>query len=265
MIFGAYDGAVHFVDADTGRRILPDFPTGDLIKGSVTVDPDGYPLVYVGSRDNAYRVIAIDRAVPTELWRLDADAVSPTLWNDDWDGSGLVADGYLFEGGENSQFHAVQLNRSYGADGKVDGGTRRSPSTPPGGTTSCSTPSPTTTCPSRARWRWPGAWPGSPTRAGWCRAGTCPAWPRAAVPERVFRFWMGDDVDATVVVDDEGMLYVAAEWERAHAPVPAGGPDGQARPAAAETPSCGRSPTTRARASRRWPACGPRPPCGRTW
>ena len=120
VIFGAYDGAVHFVDADTGRRILPDFPTGDLIKGSVTVDPDGYPLVYVGSRDNAFRVIAIDRPVATELWRLDAEAVSPTLWNDDWDGSGLVADDYLFEGGENSQFHAVRLNRSYGADGKVE-------------------------------------------------------------------------------------------------------------------------------------------------
>ncbi len=32
--------------------------------------------------------------------------------------------------------------------------------------------------------------------------------------ERVFRFWTGDDIDATVVVDEEGMLYVGAEWER---------------------------------------------------
>ncbi|HEX7096060.1 MAG TPA: PQQ-binding-like beta-propeller repeat protein, partial [Acidimicrobiales bacterium] len=33
-------------------------------------------------------------------------------------------------------------------------------------------------------------------------------------PERVFRYWTGDDTDATVVVDDEGMLYVGSEYER---------------------------------------------------
>ena len=44
-----------------GQDILPPFPTGDIIKGSVSVDPDGFPLVYIGSRDNYFRVIAIDR------------------------------------------------------------------------------------------------------------------------------------------------------------------------------------------------------------
>ena len=43
----------------------------------------------------------------------------PTMWNDDWDGSALIIDDYLFEGGENSQFHIVKLNRGYDADGKV--------------------------------------------------------------------------------------------------------------------------------------------------
>jgi hypothetical protein len=80
VVFGAYDRAVHFLDAATGERILPDFPTGDIIKGSVTIDPDGFPLVYTGSRDNFYRVIAIDRGKPTELWKLPATAVSPTMW-----------------------------------------------------------------------------------------------------------------------------------------------------------------------------------------
>ena len=42
VAFGAYDRAVHFVDAATGQDILPPFPTGDIIKGSVTVDPDGF-------------------------------------------------------------------------------------------------------------------------------------------------------------------------------------------------------------------------------
>ena len=45
--------------------------------------------------------------------------MSPTKWNNDWDGAPLVIDDYFFEGGENSQFHIVKLNRGYGADGKV--------------------------------------------------------------------------------------------------------------------------------------------------
>ena len=50
---------------------------------------------------------------------MSADAVKPTLWNNDWDGSGMIIDDYLFEGGENSQFHIVKLNRGYDAAGKV--------------------------------------------------------------------------------------------------------------------------------------------------
>ena len=33
-------------------------------------------------------------------------------------------------------------------------------------------------------------------------------------PERVFRFWTGDDTDATVVIGADGALYVASEYER---------------------------------------------------
>ena len=44
VAFGAYDYGVHWLDGQTGQRLLPDFKTGDIIKGSVTVDPDGYPL-----------------------------------------------------------------------------------------------------------------------------------------------------------------------------------------------------------------------------
>ena len=119
VVFGAYDRAVHFVDATTGEDLLTPFPTGDIIKGSVTIDPDGFPLVYTGSRDGFFRVLAFDRAVPTELWRLSAHDVSPTLWNDDWDSSALVLGDYLFEGGENSQLHIVKLNRAVGPDGLV--------------------------------------------------------------------------------------------------------------------------------------------------
>ena len=98
-------------------RVMADLPTGDIIKGSVTVDPDGFPLIYIGSRDNKMRIIAFDGTAPRELWSLDAEAVQPTLWNNDWDGSPLIVGDYMVEGGENSQFHVVKLNRAVGVDG----------------------------------------------------------------------------------------------------------------------------------------------------
>lgn len=118
VIFGAYDKQIHFVNADTGEETRPSFPTGDIIKGSVTLDPDGYPLLYSGSRDNFYRVIALDRDVPTELWRIEAK-VSDGVWNNDWDGNGIVENDILYEGSENGIFHIIKLNRGYDASGKV--------------------------------------------------------------------------------------------------------------------------------------------------
>ena len=219
VVFGAYDRAVHFVDAATGEDLLPPFPTGDIIKGSVTVDPDGFPLVYTGSRDGYYRVLAIDRpGSAVELWKLSAKAVSPTLWNDDWDGSGIVSGDYLFEGGENSQFHVVKLNRGRGADGLVTvdpsiafhapgwddqqikdlAGNRSKEMSIEN---------------SVAVWKdvvyfansggLVQGWDVSPLRSG-------------GTPTRVFRYWTGDDTDASVVIDADGMLYVGVEYERAN-------------------------------------------------
>ena len=214
LVVGAYDGAVHFVDAATGERILPDLQTGDIIKGSVTVDPDGFPLVYSGSRDNRYRVIAIDGDAPRVLYELQANAVRPTLWNNDWDGAALVVDDHLVVGGENGQLHVVRLNRAVDADGRV-------------------TVAPTLV------WNTPGWDPellrdlGDENvsiessvvyRAGvvWFTnsGGLVQGWRvgdpvMSELPRRVFRYWVGDDTDATVVLGDDGDLFVAAEWDRA--------------------------------------------------
>ena len=94
--------------------------TGDLAKGSATSDPDGYPLYYAGSRDNLFRIVAMDRPSPTVLWSINAETtVSRPLWNNDWDGAALVLGDYLVEGGENSWLYVVKLNRGYDKDGKV--------------------------------------------------------------------------------------------------------------------------------------------------
>lgn len=213
VAFGAYDRAVHVLDATDGASRLDPFVTGDLIKGTLTVDPDGHPLLYVGSRDNRLRVLSFDRGELTELWALDAATISPQLWNDDWDGSPVVIDDHLLVGGENSNFHVVRLHRGYGADGFVrvapellavvpgwDDELRRSI-----GDDNVSIENSVTIVDDVVYFSNSGGlvqgWDLAPVRD-------------AGQPERVFRYWIGDDTDASVVVDDEGFLYAASEYER---------------------------------------------------
>lgn len=212
MAFGAFDGAVHVLDATNGQPRMAPFQTDDLIKGSLTVDPDGHPLLYVGSRDNLLRVLAWDTGELVELWSLDARSVTPRVWNDDWDGSPVVLDDYLLIGGENSNLHAIHLNRTYDRDGLVtvspelvavvpgwDDGLRAAVGD------NVSIENSLNIVDDVAWFANSGglvqAWDLAPLRAG-------------QQPERVFRYWVGDDVDATVLVDSDGFVYVASEFER---------------------------------------------------
>jgi outer membrane protein assembly factor BamB len=210
---GAFDRRYHFLDGATGRPVRASLPTGDLAKGSATSDPDGFPLYYAGSRDNKLRIVALDRRRPIVLWSLDSRAGGPITWNDDWDGAPLVVDGHLLVGGENSWFYVVKLNRSYGGDGKVrvrprvvarvPGWDRRLLAVRPDRAFSIES--------SVSYDRGVAYFANS--------AGLVQGWDvrqtlrHGRAPRRVFRFWMGDDTDASVVVDERGFLYVAAEME----------------------------------------------------
>ncbi|MGH2661549.1 MAG: PQQ-binding-like beta-propeller repeat protein [Actinomycetota bacterium] len=214
--FGAYDRAVHILEAATGDPLYESFVTGDLIKGTVTSDPDGYPLLYVGSRDNYLRVLALDRGNrPVELWSLSSDTAPNPVWNNDWDGSPLVIDDFLLEGGENSWFYAVRLNRDYAADGRVTVDPRVV-LTVPGfddqlfadlGDQEVSIESSVALHDGVAYFANSGG-----LVQGWDVSKVLEDGKRKA--RRVFRFWTGEDTDATVVIDDQGFLYVASELER---------------------------------------------------
>ncbi|HWC32126.1 MAG TPA: PQQ-binding-like beta-propeller repeat protein, partial [Actinomycetota bacterium] len=218
--FGAYSGAVHVLNARTGRELYEPFPTGDIIKGTVTSDPDGFPLLYTGSRDNYFRILALDRGDrPRELWSLHANSAPNRVWNDDWDGSALVIDDYLLEGGENSWFYVVKLNRGYDDRGRVtvDPEIRM---TVPGyddrlfadvGDQEVSIENSVAFDASRAIVYFANS------------GGLVQGWDVSDVLQggdqyrRVFRFWTGDDTDASIVIDDEGFLYVASELQRFNA------------------------------------------------
>ena len=118
LIFGAYDKKIHFVDADTGDDLREAYDMDDIIKGSVTLDPDGYPLVYTGSRDPRFRILALDGNIVREVWSLHAKAVEG-IWNDDWDSNPVVVDDMLYIGGENAWWFAIKLNRGYDDAGTV--------------------------------------------------------------------------------------------------------------------------------------------------
>jgi len=212
---GAYDDHYHFWNGLTGKPLRPDLVTGDLAKGSATSDSNGYPLYYGGSRDNLLRVIAMDRSKPTVLWQLDANhSVPHPMWNDDWDGAPLQLGDYLLEGGENSWFYVIKLNRAYDAQHQV-------------------------TVDPQVVMKVPG-WDEQELKdigdhdvsiensvayangvAYFANSGgLVQGWNISDVLhggtqyDRVFRFWTGDDTDASVVIDPKGFLYVASEVQR---------------------------------------------------
>lgn len=213
-IFGGYDGHVHFMDAATGQRILPDVETDDIIKGTPTIDPDGYPLAYSGSRDNYIRVMAFDRAGQAEvLWKLHAEAVKPVLWNDDWDSSPIILDDYMIVGSESSRFWVVKLNRRYDAAGLVQVDPEVVFTTEAwdqealsaNGDQKASVESSVAVYEDTVYFG---------TTAGLILGYDLSPLRTGGPPTKVFRFWTGGDNDASVVVDEDGMLYIGSQYDR---------------------------------------------------
>ena len=205
MIFGAYDRNIHFVDAETGEDLRPPFTTGDIIKGSVTIDPDGFPLLYSGSRDNELRIIALDRDEPTELWSLHAEAVDGT-WNDDWDSNPVVIDDIMYEGGENGWFFAYELNRAYDANGNVTVEPRQLVAMPSYTADLLDTAGPNVSIENSTVAHGNRVYFNNSVGrvigldVSDIRSGNAPI---------VFDFYAGGDGDASLITDEEGMLYVS--------------------------------------------------------
>ncbi len=211
----AYDGAYHFIDGRTGEQIRPNLQTGDLAKGSASSDPDGYPLYYAGSRDNFLRVIALDREEPTVLWQLNAETSVPNpVWNNDWDGAPLIIGDYMLEGGENSWFYVIRLNRGYEPNGLVTVDPEVVTAVP-GFDDELMAALPDTDVSIENSVAF---FDGVAYFAN--SGGLVQGWDvsRALAGgrsiHRVFRFWTGDDTDASVAIDEEGFLYVGSELER---------------------------------------------------
>ncbi len=210
VMVGGYDGSFHLFDGATGQRTRPPFITGAMVKGTESLDPDGFPLAVVGSRDGFLRVVALDRGEPTELWRLGRHPQG--VWNNDWDANATIVDDVLYAGGEDSWFRMWRLNRAYGPDGLVTVDPELLVEVPGfddalfariGDTNVSIESSPAITA----------------DRVYWANSGgrVMGIDRQAALEGRTvitFDHWVGDDTDASIVVDRDGMLVVAVEQER---------------------------------------------------
>jgi outer membrane protein assembly factor BamB len=220
LMFGGYDRKFHFVDAATGENTREPIVTGDLVKGSPTIDPDGYPLVYFGSRDNYLRIVALDRGEAEVLWKFEANLSVEGRWNDDWDGAPRIVNDILFEGGENSIFYVWKLNRGYDADGNVTVDPVLLFKMPSWNDQLLEDLSP-------AQWIGP-RWESTSIEdsvlvlEGRVYFGTSAGRVLGlditnvadGVAPVVLDFWVADDVDASIVADADGMLYVSSEVKR---------------------------------------------------
>ncbi len=210
---GAYDAHYHFWNGETGELMHPDLVTGDLAKGSASSDADGYPLYYAGSRDNYFRIVALDRPKPTVLWQVNADtSVSNPVWNNDWDGAALQLGDYLLEGGENSWFYVIKLNRSYDSKGLVQVDPKIVMLVP--GFTQefiSELGDDSVSIENSVAFHDGVAYFGN-------SGGLVQGWDISDILnggshyEKVFEYWVGDETDASVVIDDQGDLYIGRHY-----------------------------------------------------
>lgn len=118
VIYASLSGYVYFLDLATGKPSRPSIKIGNPIKGSVSIDPRGYPLLYVGEGIpekgsigyNIYSLIDGKR-----LYHLNGiDSVAGRGWGA-FDSSALVdgANDTLIVGGENGLLYVIKLMTNY--------------------------------------------------------------------------------------------------------------------------------------------------------
>ncbi|WP_051314729.1 PQQ-binding-like beta-propeller repeat protein [Alteribacter aurantiacus] len=123
VIQGSLDGNVYFLDLESGEQTRPPIHVKNPIKGSVSVDSRGYPLLYVGDgvpyaeSFGFYIYNLIDGSLLYLIPGRDDDAYRE--WGA-FDSSALVnreTDTFVV-GGENGMFYQVPLNTTFDREKK---------------------------------------------------------------------------------------------------------------------------------------------------
>lgn len=119
VIYATLDGYIYFLDLDDGSKTRDPIWMGMNFKGAGSLDPRGYPLMYVGSGDNVngksprmYIVSLIDGTI---LWeRTGADGFAQRSWYA-FDSAPLIhaeSDSLIWPG-ESGILYTVKLNSQF--------------------------------------------------------------------------------------------------------------------------------------------------------
>ncbi|MBL8951672.1 MAG: PQQ-binding-like beta-propeller repeat protein [Myxococcaceae bacterium] len=119
VIQGSLDGHVYFLDLYTGAKTRKPLDTGNPIKGSVSLDPRGFPLLFVGQgipEKKNIGLYAYELIDDTQVFFLPGrDASALRSWWGAFDSSGLLnrkTDTYVV-GGENGLVYSIKLNSDF--------------------------------------------------------------------------------------------------------------------------------------------------------
>lgn len=118
VIQASLDGNIYFLDAETGKPTREKINVGNPIKGSVSIDPRGIPLLYVGEGINEGSVVGfniyslIDGKKLYEINGIENDA--PRAWGA-FDSSAIVSaeTDSVIAPGENGIIYKIKLNSKY--------------------------------------------------------------------------------------------------------------------------------------------------------
>ncbi|MDN5570712.1 MAG: PQQ-binding-like beta-propeller repeat protein [Propionibacteriaceae bacterium] len=125
VIYPVFEGKIHRFDLATGEPTKPPIEVGWGFKGTASVDPRGYPLLYAGQGLNdtngtigPWRWRVFDLIQNTEVWHLQG--LDPVAHRADWgafDSSVLInaATDTAIEPGENGLIYKIKLNSRYDA------------------------------------------------------------------------------------------------------------------------------------------------------
>lgn len=123
VIYASLDGNVYFMDLETGEETRKPIRVGNPIKGSVSVDARGYPLLYVGEGIPENGTIGFNLYSLTDQKRLayikGLDSFAARGWGA-FDGSALFnrMEDTLVVGGENGMFYNIKLNTQFDRSNK---------------------------------------------------------------------------------------------------------------------------------------------------
>lgn len=129
VIYATLDGRIYFMELSSGKKTRDYIDIGAPTKGTATLDPRGYPIIYVGQglqadgdpnkyKDMYFRIYSLtDNKLLYKFGAESADPFAYRKWQA-YDSSALIHAGSdtLIEPGENGILYTIKLNTDYNAE-----------------------------------------------------------------------------------------------------------------------------------------------------